>query len=359
MLSTVPMRVERRATQSLTDVPAICRARVRKLRQYMVAAVIAMSANVPLDAQSIVRLDPALDALIARDAKIETLAQGFSWSEGPTWRRAGGYLLFSDVPANTIYKWKQGEGLSVYLRPSGYTGPNPPGRELGSNGLTTDANGAVVMADHGNRLVARLNDSLFTKTTLASHFEGKRFNSPNDLVFRSNGDLYFTDPPFGLRGLNNDKAKELPYSGVFRVAKNGNVSLLTKELSFPNGIAFSPDERTLYVSNADGKKAILMAYPVNSDGSIGAGRTFFDASALVASGARGVPDGMRVDKLGNVFAAGPGGILILSPAGKHLGTITTGQPTANCAFGDDGSTLYITANDRLMRVKLRTSAKRY
>ncbi|MEO7998270.1 MAG: SMP-30/gluconolactonase/LRE family protein [Gemmatimonadaceae bacterium] len=328
-------------------------------RSATLAFALMVGATSSLPSQSILRLDATLDALIDRDAKIETLAQGFSWSEGPTWRRSGGYLLFSDVPANTIYKWKQGEGLTVYLRPSGYTGTNPPGRELGSNGLTTDANGDVVMADHGNRQIARLNDSLFTKQIVASRFDGKRFNSPNDLVFRSNGDLYFTDPPFGLRGLNNDPAKELAYSGVFRVSRTGDVSLLTKELGFPNGIAFSPDERTMYVSNADAKKPIWMSFPLNNDGSIGNGHTFFDASALVAAGGQGVPDGMRVDKLGNVFAAGPGGILILSPTGKHLGTIVTGQPTANCAFGDDGSTLYITANDRLMRVKLRTSATRY
>lgn len=316
-----------------------------------------MTTNVA--AQSVRRLDPALDAIVAPDAVVETLAQGFQWSEGPVWRKAGAYLLFSDVPVNTIYKWKQGEGLSVYLRPSGYSGPNPPGRELGSNGLTVDATGAVVMADHGNRQVARLNDSLFTKTTLASQFGGKRFNSPNDVVFHSGGDLYFTDPPFGLRGLNSDPAKELPYSGVFRVNRAGEVTLLTRDLAFPNGIAFSPDERTLYVSNADAKRPIWMAYPVNSDGTIAAGRVFFDATPLVAAGGKGVPDGMRVDRSGNVFAAGPGGVLILSPGGKHLGTIVTGQPTANCAFGDDGSTLYITANDRLMRIRLKTSAARY
>lgn len=329
------------------------------LERFAVGFALMASAITSSSAQSIVRIDAGLDALVDHDAKIETLAQGFSWSEGPTWRKAGGYLLFSDVPSNTIYKWKEGEGLSVYLRPSGYTGTNPPGRELGSNGLTTDANGAVVMADHGNRQVARLDDALFTKQIIASHFGGKRFNSPNDLTFRSDGNLYFTDPPFGLRGLNDDPAKELPYSGVFRVSPNGEVTLLTKELGFPNGIAFSPDERTLYVSNADARQPIWMSYPVNGDGSIGAGRKFFDASALVAAGGKGVPDGMRVDKLGNVFAAGPGGILILSPTGKHLGTIATGQPTANCAFGDDGATLYITANDRLMRVKLTTSATRY
>ena len=164
-------------------------------------------------AQSIERLEPALDAIIASDARIETLAQGFLWSEGPVWRKKGGYLVFSDVPKNTIYKWKDGEGLTVYMRPSGFTGPNPPGRELGTNGLTEDLAGRLVMADHGNRQVARLDDSLFTKTTVAARFQGKRFNSPNDVVFRANGDMYFTDPPYGLRGLNADPAKELATNG--------------------------------------------------------------------------------------------------------------------------------------------------
>jgi gluconolactonase len=300
---------------------------------------------------SVERLDPALDAIVPPNAKIEKLAEGFSWAEGPVWRREG-YLVFSDVPRNTIYKWKDGEGLTVFLRPSGYTQPNPPGRELGSNGLTLDARGAIVMADHGNRQVARLDDSLFTKTTLAARYDGKRLNSPNDLVFHSNGDLYFTDPPFGLRGLNNDPAKQLPFSGVYRLTPTGELTLLTRELAYPNGIAFSPDQRTLYVSNADARRAIWMAYDVAPDGTIGRGRVFFDATPLAQQKKPGVPDGLRVDRQGNLFAAGPGGILIISPQGKHLGTIVTGQPTANCAFGDDGSTLYITANNQLLRIRL-------
>ncbi len=311
-----------------------------------------LSAN--LSAQSIERLDPALDAIIAPDARIETLAQGFAWSEGPAWRKNGGYLVFSDIPKNTIYKWKEGEGLSVFLRPSGYNAPNPPGRELGSNGLTIDARGAIVMADHGNRQIARLDDSIFVKTVLASRYDGKRFNSPNDLVFRSNGDLYFTDPPFGLRGLNSDPAKELKQNGVYRLAPSGELTLVVPDLPFPNGIAFSPDERTLYVSNAESSRPIWMAYDVAADGSLSHGRVFFDATAQVKNGGRGVSDGMRIDRAGNLFAAGPGGILVITPQGKHIGTINTGQPTSNCAFGDDGMTLYITANDRLMRVRLKT-----
>ena len=300
------------------------------------------------------RLDPALDALVPRDARIEKLAEGFQWSEGPVWRKSGGYLLFSDIPSNTIFRWKDGEGISVFLRPAGYTGPTPFGRELGSNGLTFDANDKLVMADHGNRQVARLNDSLYTKTTLADRWEGKRFNSPNDLVYHPNGDLYFTDPPYGLDGTNDSKAKELPYNGVYRLRPNGELTLLTKDLTFPNGIAISPDLKTLYVAVSDAKKPLWMAYDIQPDGTIAHGRVFFDPAALVAQGRIGSPDGMKVDRSGNLFATGPGGVLVFSPSGKHLGTIVTGERTANVAFGDDGSTLYMTADHKLMRVRLTT-----
>lgn len=305
------------------------------------------------------RLDPAFDALVPPTARVEMLARGFAWSEGPAWRKSGGYLLFSDAPHNTMWRWKEGEGLSVFLRPAGYTGTNPPGRELGSNGITIDASGAVVYADHGNRLVARLVDSNYTKVTLADRYQGKRFNSPNDLVFRSNGDLYFTDPPYGLAGQDSDPAKELPFNGVYRVTPSGEVTLLTRDLTRPNGIAFSPDERTLYVANSDAERAVWMAYDVNADGSIANGRVLFDATPLVKQGKPGLPDGMKVDRLGNLFAGGPGGILVITPQGKHLGTIVTGQPTANCAWGDDGSTLYMTANDQLLRIKLATTGAKF
>jgi sugar lactone lactonase YvrE/pimeloyl-ACP methyl ester carboxylesterase len=320
----------------------------------LVCAASPSSAQARPTVGQIERLDPALDALIAPAATIEQLATGFEWSEGPVWRVSGRYLLFSDVPRNTIYKWQDSSGLSVFLRPAGYTSINPPGRELGTNGLTFDANDSLVMADHGNRQVARLNEAKFTKTTLADRYQGNRLNSPNDLVYRSNGDLYFTDPPYGLKGLNDDPAKELRHNGVYRLTRSGQLALLTTELTFPNGIAFSPDEKTLYVANSDPQRAIWMAYDVRPDGTIGNGRVFFDATALARAGKPGLPDGMKVDRAGNLFASGPGGIFIFSPAGKHLGTIVTGQPTANCAFGDDGSTLYMTANDRLLRVRLRT-----
>ncbi|MEO8622186.1 MAG: SMP-30/gluconolactonase/LRE family protein [bacterium] len=300
------------------------------------------------------RLDPTLDALVPRDARIEKLAEGFDWTEGPVWRKSGGYLLFSDIPRNAINRWKEGEGITTFLRPAGYSGATPFGRELGSNGLAFDSHDRLVMADHGNRQIARLNDSVFTKTTLADRYDGKRFNSPNDLVFHPNGDLYFTDPPYGLDGLNDSKAKELPFNGVFRLKPNGELTLLTKDLTFPNGIALSPDGRILYVAISDGTKPLWMSYDIQADGTIARGRVFFDPAALVAQGRIGSPDGMKVDARGNLFASGPGGVLIFNAAGKHLGTIITGERTSNVAFGDDGATLYMTCDHKLMRVRLST-----
>ncbi len=311
-----------------------------------------VSAQTP--ARRIERFDPALDALIAPDATIELLADGFDWTEGPVWHKAGGYLLFSDIPRNAIHKWKEGLGVSIYMRPAGYSGPKPFGRELGSNGLTFDAHGELVMADHGNRQVSRVDSVKFTKTSLADRYNGKRLNSPNDVVFSRAGDLFFTDPPYGLWKLNADTAKELDFNGVYRLSTAGVLTLLTRELTFPNGIALSPDERTLYVAVSDPERPIWMAYALQADGTLARGRVFFDGSALAKAGRQGLPDGMKVDAAGNVFASGPGGILVFSPHGKHLGTIATGALTANCAFGDDGSTLYMTANHTLLRVRLRT-----
>ena len=323
-------------------------------------SALALLAGATANAQAVVhieRLEPALDALVPRNAKIEQLADGFAWSEGPVWQKSGGYLLFSDIPRNTIYKWQQRGGLSIYMRPAGFAGETPYGRELGSNGLTFDAGGALVMADHGNRQIARVIDSNMTKITLADRYQGKRLNSPNDLTYASNGDLYFTDPPYGLQGLNNSPSKEQPHNGVYRLSRDGRVTLLTSELTYPNGIALSPDEKTLYVAISDPVRPMWMAYDVLADGTIAKGRVFFDATALMRAGKPGSPDGMKVDAKGNLFASGPGGILVFNPQGKHLGTIVTGDRTANCAFGDDGSTLYMTVNHRLMRVRLSTKGR--
>ena len=305
------------------------------------------------------RLDPALDALVPADAKIEKLAEGFTWAEGPVWTtEGGGALLFSDVPNNVIHRWKDGEGLTDFLRPSGYTGKEPRGGNLGSNGLTFDSAGHLILCQHGDRRIARLEPDR-TFATVAGAFEGKRFNSPNDVVVRSNGDVYFTDPAYGFEGAPPSWKHELPFSGVFRRTKDGAVTALVKDLTFPNGIAFSPDEKILYVSNSDPDRAIWMAYDVTPAGGLANGRLFFDATDKVKAGKKGLPDGMKIDEHGNLFAGGPGGVLVFSPAGKHLGTIVTTEPTANVAFGPDdgaGSALYMTAHDKLCRIRLSTRA---
>jgi gluconolactonase len=300
---------------------------------------------------TIERLDPALDDLLPRRAVIEKLAEGFDWSEGPVWMKD--HLLFSDVPLNTIFKWDPRAGISIFIQPGGYTGAAPRGGEPGSNGLTHDKHGDLIACQHGDRRVARWENGKFV--AVADRYDGKRFNSPNDVVVKSNGDIYFTDPPYGLPGNVEDPTKEIPFQGVYRVsASDKKVTLLTDEVTRPNGLAFSPDEKILYVASSDPKKAIWMSYPVKADGTLGAGRVFFDCTAMQSDTRKGLPDGLKVDQSGNVWATGPGGVLIISPAGKHLGTLATGEATANCAWGDDGSTLYITADMYLCRVRTKT-----
>ena len=305
---------------------------------------------------TIERIDPRFDRLVPADARVERIAEGFDWSEGPVWDKKAGRLLFSDVPMNTVFQWQDRKAVSVFLKPSGYTGSTPRGGEPGSNGLLMDAGGRLVLCQHGDRRVARLDGDKFA--TIADRYMGKRFNSPNDGVFKSNGDLYFTDPPYGLLGLNKDPAKELDFNGVYRIsAADGTVTLLTKEMTFPNGIALSPDEKTLYVANSDPAKAIWMAFPVKDDGTIGAGKVFADMTSAVSPARKGLPDGMKVDASGNVFATGPGGVLVFAPDGTHLGTFATGEATANCGWGEDGSVLYITADMYIGRVRLTTKGK--
>lgn len=300
----------------------------------------------------IIRNDPALDQLIPADAKIEVLSSGFEWAEGPVWVKNGGYLLFSDVVKNMVMKWEEGKGVSMYLMPSGYTGLPNGNKEPGSNGLTIDAQGRLVSCEHGDRRVSVLETGQ-GKRTLVDSYQGKRLNSPNDLAYKSNGDLYFTDPPYGLPGQADSKLREMDFCGVYRLSKDGQLTLLTKEMTRPNGIAFSPDEKTLYVAQSDPQKAIWMAFPVNADGTLGKGRVFADVTSMVGK-MPGLPDGMKVDRNGNLFATGPGGVHIYSPEGKLLGRLETGEATANCAWGNDGSTLYITADMYICRVKTKT-----
>jgi gluconolactonase len=302
---------------------------------------------------TIQRNDPRFDQLIPPGAVLEKLAEGFDWSEGPVWDKKNNCLLFSDIPPNSVMKWKEGEGVTLFLKPSGYTGTKPRGGEPGSNGLHFDAQGRLVLCQHGDRRIARLKpDETFE--TLADRYEGKRFNSPNDAVFKSNGDLYFTDPPYGLEGLNNDPAKEIPFNGVYRLGTDGSVTLLTKEMTFPNGIGFSPDQKTLYVAQSDPKQPIWRAFDVKPDGTLAASRIFADGSSWAAAGKKGMPDGLKVDQQGNIFATGPGGVHVFAADGTHLGAIDAGEATANCGWGEDGTVLYITSDMYLCRIKTKT-----
>ena len=299
------------------------------------------------------RLDRAFDRLVDPDATIELLAANkFVWAEGPVWDPAGKRVLFSDIPRNMIWEWSQTSGLKEFLKPSGYTGSMTfTGREPGSNGLAFNKAGELVLCQHGDRRIAKWVDGKFV--TLADRYAGKRLNSPNDLAIRSNGDVYFTDPPYGLPRHTEDPGRELDFQGVYRLSAKGEVSLLTRELQRPNGLAFSPDEKTLYVANSEREKAVLMAFPVRPDGNLGDGKVFFDVTAAVSKQRPGVPDGLKVSTDGTVWASGPGGVLVYSSQGKHLGTLATGVATANLAFGDDGSTLYVTADKSLVRVRTK------
>jgi gluconolactonase len=295
------------------------------------------------------RLDPALDALVSPGTKIEKLAGGFLFTEGPIWVRDGGYLLFSDPNNNLIYRWSQDDGVSVYRTHSGYTGMNiGEYGQPGSNGLTLDKEGRLTINEHGNRRVTRLekNGQL---SILADRYQGKRLNSPNDLVYRSDGTLYFTDPPFGLPRFFGDPRKELPYSGVFCLI-NGALKLVSTDLTGPNGLAFSPDEKYLYVDDWDDKRKIIMRYAVHSDGTLSDGKVFFDATSEAGEDAW---DGMKVDENGNLYLSGPGGLWIISAEGKHLGTVVGPEHPHNLAWGDeDGKTLYLCAQTGLYRIRL-------
>ena len=315
------------------------------------AVVVPAAVVAPPSSSRFVRLDPRFDRIVPRNAIVEKLADGFSWVEGPAWNRDGGHLLFSDIPRNSVYKWKDGVGTSLFLEPSGYTGSDPfAGREPGSNGLTFDPEDRLVLCEHGDRRITRLERD-GTKTTLVDRYEGKRLNSPNDVVFRSNGDMYFTDPPFGLPGGFDDPEKELDFQGVYRLTADGTLSLLTKALEAPNGIAFSPDETVLYVS--DSRRRVWMAYDVEPDGSIANGKVLLDIRDRDTD-APGVPDGLKVDRNGNLFGGGPGGIYVIAPDGTLLGKIDFGVATGNCTWGEDGSTLFITSNTAIYRVRLDT-----
>lgn len=301
---------------------------------------------------SIVRLDPRFDRLVPPDAAVETIASGFTWVEGPAWHPRDGHLVFSDIPANAVHRWREGRGVDLLLKPSGYSGRHPfAGREPGANGLAFDAEGRLLLCEHGDRRISRLEGD-GRRTTLADRYQGKRLNSPNDLLVAANGDVYFTDPPFGLPGTFDDPGKELAFSGVYRLTPNGQLTLLTDALRAPNGLALSPDARTLYVSNADRSHAVWMAFAIQADGTLGPGRVLRDETARIAT-RPGAPDGMKVDADGHLFAAGPGGVYVMTPDGALLGMIDLGVATSNVAFGGrDRSALFITAGTSVYRVRL-------
>jgi len=337
---------------SLTLILTACQSN-KKESQESAAAETNTSSSIYQTTGEIERISDEIDKLIPKDAVIEVLDSGFTWSEGPVWIEEGGYLLFSDVPENKVYKWKEGDGKSVYLDPSGYTGELGRGGEEGSNGLLLDQDGSLILCQHGDRRVARmdapLSDPKSAFQTLTDSYNGKRFNSPNDGDYNLDWELYFTDPPYGLEGGVDDPDKELSFQGVYKYTREGETILLIDTLSRPNGIAFSPDEETLYVANSDPKKAFWAAFSVDEGGMLSNGSVFFDATKWIDE-KPGLPDGLKVDANGYIYATGPGGVLIFNPAGEHLGTVKTGQRTANCGYGD--GYLYMTADYYLMRVKV-------
>lgn len=305
---------------------------------------------------SVERLDPRFDAIVPPGAEIEVLAMGFAWSEGPVWVATdkGGLpancLLFSDIPRNRVNRWQAGKGIEVFLEPAGFTGPVGYGREPGANGLALDQEGRLILCEHGDRRVSRLERG-GGRRTLADAYQGKRLNSPNDLVVHSTGTIYFTDPPYGLPKNWDDPLRELDICGIYRLGPDGGLSLECGTMTRPNGIGLSPDEKTLYVAQSDPAASIWREFKVRDDGSLDEGRVFFDAKTLPPD-RPGLPDGLAVGRAGTIFATGPGGVLVFTPDGTHLGTLLTGRPTANCTLGEDGKTLFITADSLLCRVRL-------
>ncbi len=303
---------------------------------------------------SVERLDSAINSLIASDAQIEVLASGFEWAEGPLWLEEQQALIFTDVPTNKIWKWTEKDSLSLCLTPSGYLGDRTDKREPGANGLALDAEGNLILCQHGERQVGKMLAALDAPKSefeaLATGYEGKQFNSPNDLVYNSKGQLFFTDPPYGMDPWDE---KELDFQGVYRLDQDGKVNLLVDSLSRPNGIALSPDQKTLYIAQSDPEKARYYAFTLDENGNVLSGKVLLDVTALQNQSKKGLPDGLKVHSSRNLFATGPGGVLIISPEGKLLGSILTENGTANCGFDTGEKHLYMTADAYLMRIALK------
>jgi gluconolactonase len=302
------------------------------------------------------QIDPQFRTLVSKTAKAKILADGFMWSEGPVWIERHNMFLFSDVKKNVIYKWTKEKGKEIYLSPSGYTGKIPRGGELGSNGLGVNLKGQLVICQDGDRAVSIMDAPLdkpkakFIK--LAASYQGKKFDSPNDLAFLKNGDIYFTDPPYGLEKNVHDPLKEAKYQGVYKISANGKITLLTDTLTRPNGIAFFPGGKTILISNSDQGKANWYTYDLDRNGLFTHGRIFYSANSTTKTAA-GMPDGMKIDKKGNVFASGPGGLWIFNRTGKLLGKMIFNDVVSNCSFSADEKTLYLTSNHRVLKVDLR------
>jgi len=306
---------------------------------------------------SVERFSSQLDHIIAPGTLPEILAEGFEWSEGPLWLPDQEKVIFSDIPNNSIFEWSEEGGLKLYLKPSGYTDTIARGGETGSNGLLLDAKGRLVLCQHGDRRMARMNAPLDAPAadfeTIAANWEGKRFNSPNDAVFSSSGKLYITDPAYGMELRYEDPRREMDYTGVFLITPGGEVSLQTDKLTAPNGIGLSPDESSLYVANSGGSSGpIWMEYELAKDGSLQNEKLFYDAGPA-SDTLQGAPDGLVVHDDGTIFATGPGGVWIFNPDGEHIGIVKTGQATSNCTLDARNRYLYITADMYLMRIKLR------
>ena len=300
---------------------------------------------------SVERLSPEIDNLIEKSAKIEILADGFEWSEGPVWSSQLNSVLFSDVPENVIYSWNEDKGLGTFTRPIGYSGKVPNLKKAGTNGLTIDADGNLIICMHGDRKITRLEKlNINRKVTLVNSFDGNLLNSPNDLVYDSKGNLYFTDPPYGLLEGDNDKLKEIEFNGVYKVSPNGDIEVLVKNLTRPNGISISNDEKILYVANSDKNNPVIMQYDLSEEGAKNPS-IFFDGRELTKKDI-GLFDGLKVHPTGNVFATGPGGVLVIKENGDHIGTIKTEVRTANCAFDENFKYLYMTSDMFLTRIKL-------
>ena len=322
----------------------------------MILKLILILINLPVISQekfigSVERLSPEIDNLIEKSAKIEILADGFEWSEGPVWSSQLNSILFSDVPENIIYSWNEDKGLGTFTRPIGYSGKVPNLKKAGTNGLTIDADGNLIICMHGDRKITRLEKlNINRKVTLVNSFDGNLLNSPNDLVYDSKGNLYFTDPPYGLLEGDNDKLKEIEFNGVYKVSPNGDIEVLVKNLTRPNGISISNDEKILYVANSDKNNPVIMQYDLSEKGAKNPS-IFFDGRELTKKDI-GLFDGLKVHPTGNVFATGPGGVLVIKENGDHIGTIRTEVRTANCTFDENFQYLYMTSDMFLTRIKL-------